>query len=241
MIAAGVWLFWTQIAPRGTNNIFDLVGWWAKRAAVYQSYLSQAASGWLQREFNKLPTFMHIPVLILYGALRPFLPATLVAYRVPAMVWDFCMAFAGLGGHAAFPLSTRRFRSFWIKKEKSRNLSILVCVVIWAGILIASMRGGGDDWDNPRYRLLFLTLQAGLAGWVWTRSAWRNSVGLRRALIGSSLFFLWFMPWYIRRYHGMPWGVVSIFHTIGLALASVVLYILWDWARIEEQGKGGMI
>lgn len=232
LIAVGIWLGWAQIAPRGTKNIFDLVGWWTRRAAVYQSYLSQAASGWLQREFNKLPTFLHIPVLIFYGALRPFLPATLVAYRVP--VWYVISVWRSVGWAVMLlSITYATILAFLGKKEKNRNLSIAMCGVVWAGILIASLRGGGDDWDNPRYRLLFLTLQAGLAGWAWARTAWRNSFGMRRALIGTGIFFLWFMPWYIRRYHGMPWDVISIFHTIGLALASVALYLLWDWARVE--------
>lgn len=232
LITAGIWLGWAQIAPPGIGNIFDLVGWWARRAAVYQSYLSHAASGWLQREFNKLPVFLHIPVLVLYGVIRPFLPATLVAYRTP--LWYGISIWRSLGWTVMLlSLVYASLRAFLDNKSNGKYLTKAVCVIVWSGILIASVRGGGDDWDNARYRLLFLTLQAGLMGWVWGYGSWRISTGLRRALISSGIFFLWFMPWYIRRYHGMYWDVISIFHTIGLALASVVLFLLWDWARAE--------
>jgi len=232
VIAVGIWLTWAEIAPRGIRNVFDMLGWWARRAALYQSYLSQAASGWLQREFNKLPGFLHIPMLVLYGVLRPFLPATLVAYRLP--LWYGISIWRSLGWAVMLlSLIYATVYAFLVKRQERTSLTKAICLIAWIGIFIASIRGGGDDWDNARYRLLLLTLQAGLAGWVWARTSWQNSVGLRRALIGAGIFFLWFMPWYIRRYHGMYWDVISIFHTIGLALASVVLYLLWDWARVE--------
>ncbi len=232
IIAAGLWMAWTELAPKGTSNLVDLGSVWMRRAAVYQSHLSQQASGWLQREFNKLPEIFHIPVLIFYGVLRPFLPAALVAYRLP--LWYGISIWRALGWTLLLvSLIYATIRLLMDPPHKNRTLSRIICGLVWFGMILASMRGGGDDWDNPRYRLVFLTLQAGLVAWVWCEQRMRVSPGLRRAMISAALFMGWFLPWYVRRYKGFYWEVISIYHTIGLAIATVILFLIWDWARTE--------
>ena len=104
-------------------------------------------------------------------------------------------------------------------------------LVVWLGILIASYRGGGDQWDNPRYRAAFASLQIALLAWVWAAQRRRPDPWLGRALVASGLMIAWFVPWYLRRYLYLPWPVVDLFKTTGLGVASTLLYFIWVQAR----------
>jgi hypothetical protein len=41
----------------------------------------------------------------------------------------------------------------------------------------------------------------------------------------------WFVPWYLRRVTPLEWPVQDVFKTVGLGLASAVLFFMWDWSR----------
>ncbi len=102
-------------------------------------------------------------------------------------------------------------------------------------ILTASYRGGGDLWDNPRYRVAFASLQVALVAWAWTEQRRAADPWLRRALVSVALILAWFVPWYLQRYLQLPVG--DLFKTFGLGIASAVLYILWDWARQRPKNE----
>jgi hypothetical protein len=122
-----------------------------------------------------------------------------------------------------------------VRYSKNRWLVLGLSLISWGGILLAAYRGGGDQWDNPRYRLMFIVLQSSLAGWVWNEQRQESDSWLRRILVGVGLCFTWLIPWYVRRYYPqITWAVVDLFKTIGLGLASAVLYWIWDWAGSEN-------
>jgi len=95
--------------------------------------------------------------------------------------------------------------------------------------LLASYRRGGDQWDNPRYRVMFASPQIALAAWAMLAPRRTHDPWLRRVLVGLGLILLWFMPWYLRRYTPLDWPVSDLFKTLGLGLISASLYWLWDW------------
>jgi hypothetical protein len=99
-------------------------------------------------------------------------------------------------------------------------------------MLVSAYRGGGDQWDNPRYRVAFVIIQVSLAGWVWVRQRQNPDPWLRRVLVGFGLVFAWFVPWYLRRYtFSFTWNVINLFKTLGLGFITAILYWVWDWAR----------
>ena len=108
-------------------------------------------------------------------------------------------------------------------------------MVMWAYILIASYRGGGDLWDNPRYRAIFRGIQVALAAWAWAKQRELKDPWLRRAIGAAALIVLWFIPWYLRRYAVFPfgWSVVDLPDVLGLGFISAALFAIWDWAREE--------
>jgi hypothetical protein len=106
--------------------------------------------------------------------------------------------------------------------------------MVWITILIASFRGGGDQYDNPRYRVTFIGLQAILVAWALFEQRRAEDPWLRRALVGLLLVLIWFIPWYIRRRYDFYWPVQDVFKTVGAGLACAVLYFIYDWAREHE-------
>jgi len=226
--AAGIWLSWGRLAPEGINNPVALVSWWLKQSAKWQATVARRASGWLQRLFKTMPGWTHVPFLLLYGVAQPFLPAAILQSSIP--LWRGIAIWRALGWTALLVLLAFATLRAWGRHGRG-ELASGMALVVWGGILLASLRSGGDLWDNPRYRTAFTGLQAALVAWAWVEQQRRPNPWLRRIAVSAGLILAWFLPWYLRRYTPIPWMVVDLFKTIGLGLASAVLYGIWDWAR----------
>jgi hypothetical protein len=235
LILVGVWLTWGSFAPQGVSNPLELVQWWVKKSADWQAYLSERASGWVQKIFDASPEWAHAPMLLIYGVVQPFLPAAL-SDTTGAIIWRGIAIWRALGWTALLvfliyaPIRALRRIDADRYTPTAIRLVLGVGVVVWLGIFIASYRGGGDQWDNPRYREAFASLQVALAAWAIVAQRHRQDAWLRRALVGAGLILAWFLPWYLRRYIYLPWAVTDLFKTLGLGVASMVLYWVWDWA-----------
>jgi len=234
---AGVWLTWGHFAPQGMSNPLELVSWWIRKSFDWQAHLSEQASGWLQKIFRNSPPWLNLPFLLGYGVLRPFLPAALAdVTAVP--VWRWVAIWRAAGWTLLLPFLVyaplRAFRRVDRQNPQDINPRML-SLIVWLGILAASFRSGGDQWDNPRYRAMFACLQISLAAWVWVSRRRLSDPWLRRVLIGMGCLLAWFMPWYLLRYLHFAWPVGDLFKTIGLGVLSTVLVWLWDWARMAER------
>jgi hypothetical protein len=219
----GIWTTWGRIAPDGITNPAALFGWWLTQSARWQAYFARRSSWLIKRIFNSTPEWSHILILMAYGVFQPFLPAAIMDSGSPiwkgiaiwrAVGWTILLAFL-----IAAPLMA------WIRGNQ-RKLVIGISLIIWGVTLLAAVRSGGDQWDNPRYRLIFLSLQASLVGWVWVEQLQRNSPWLKRAVISLGIILVWFLPWYLQRYGIIHWPVKDIFGTIGLGLVSVTIFII---------------
>jgi hypothetical protein len=228
----GVWLAWDQLAPQEVNNPLALAGWWLRQTAQWQAYVSESASGWIQRTFDRyLPIWAQMPFLVLYGVVRPFLPAALIDTSVP--IWKAIAIWRSAGWALLLAFLVYATWLTWTR-PRGRGVARGLSVVIWMVILLASFRGGGDVWDNPRYRVAFAGLQAALVSWAWVEYRQSRDPWLRRVLIAASIMLAWFIPWYLRRYTPLEWPVVDLFKTVGLGLATAILAIFWDWVRVNS-------
>jgi hypothetical protein len=226
---AGAWLALKQFAPPHLTNPVDVLGWWLRKSAEYQAHLTKSASGWIQKIFKSTPEEVHIPLLTAYGVVQPFLPAALIKGS-QAPVWQWISIWRAVGWTVLLPfLLYAPMRVFFM--GKGSRLVIALVLVVWAWILLTAYRAGGDQWDNVRYRATFAGLQVALAAWAFWEQRRSQDPWLRRALVGLLLIFAWFVPWYIRRVVPFEWPVVDLFKTVGLGVASAVLYVVWDWAR----------
>lgn len=242
LIILGLWLTWRQYAPPGVTSPLGVLAFWLRKSAGYQAYLSERASGWVQKIFDTTPEWAHLPLLLLYGVVQPFLPAAIGDFS-GALIWRAIALWRALGWTLLLPFlvyAPLRLLRGVDKPGQANPLAWQVAVgaswVVWGVILIASFRGGGDPWDNPRYRAMFAGLQVAMAAWVWVAQRRQPDPWLRRILAGAALILAWFLPWYLRRYLYLPWPVVDFFKTLGLGVFSAILYWLGDWAGASRRG-----
>jgi hypothetical protein len=227
----GIWLAWGQIAPEGVTNPFGLLDWWLRKSADYQAFLTKQASGWVQRIFRSTPEVLHLPLLVVYGIVQPFLPAAIFAGGAP--IWQAIAVWRSLGW-AVLLLLLIYALWVWVRSPRRSPAIGALHLILWLVILIASLRSGGDQWDNPRYRAILASFQIVVAAWGLVEGRRKADPWLKRILIAGLLVFAWFVPWYLRRYTPLTWPVVDPFKTLGLGLATAALYIVSDLVRLRK-------
>ena len=243
LVFAGVWVSWRSFTPQSITNPLELVGWWAKKTAEWQAHLTERASGWVQKVFATTPEWSHTPLIILWGVVQPFIPAAF-ADVTGSLLWRGVAIWRALGWTLMLfvtlyaPWRVKRWNDKWKLGSSRSSLSARALVIIvWLGILIAAFRGGGDQWDNPRYRVAFISLQAALFGWVWVAQRLKPDRWLWRVLIGSGIVIIWFMPWYLERYIYLSWPIQDVFVLLLLAIGSVILYWIIDILLVRRSGS----
>jgi hypothetical protein len=170
---------------------------------------------------------------MVYGVLRPFLPAALTTSS-NAPIWSWITLWRALGWTILLGLLAYAFLRAWIKKDTDHFTRALTIIIgLW--FLIAALRGGGDQDDNPRYRAVLLSLQIPLAAWGWVGQRRSADPIFRRAVVTAGFIIAWAFLWYLRRIYPLPGIETDPFKIIGLGLACGALYSIWDWAR--ESGK----
>jgi hypothetical protein len=232
---AGLWLALREVTPDRITNPIGMASWWLRKSASFQAYTSQHASGWMQKIFKFTPAWTHLPMLLAYGVVQPFLPAALVAGS-QATIWRWIAVWRSVGW--TLLLAFLAFAPFYAaRKHEDRSILRMVTLVVWLVILVAAFRGGSDMWDNPRYRAIFLCLQIGLAAKILVEDRRAHDPWLRRALLLAGAILAWFLPWYVQRYLGIGWTVTDPFRILGLGVFSGALLVIADWVR--SPGPGG--
>jgi hypothetical protein len=232
LIIIGISLTWKQIAPEGMTNPLELMRWWIKKSAEWQAHLTERASGKIQAIFDRTPVWAHLPMLLVYGVVQPFLPATLVDVTAAAL-WRGVNIWRSVGWTALLALLLYAPLVAFRRKGDAR-LARGLCIVVWTVILVASYRSGADLWDNPRYRAMFAGPAIALAAWAWVEYRLSADAWLRRALVSIGLVIAWFLPWYLMRYIHLSWPVTDEMKVLGLGIASALLYCIWDWAGTRK-------
>lgn len=232
LVLIGLWLALRQFTPEGMSNPLAMLSWWLRKSAKLQYYLTEHASGWMQKIFASTPEWMHLPLLIAYGVVQPFLPAAIIVGS-HAPIWRWINLWRAIGW--TLVLAFLIYAPLRVLRQKEgRGFTSALTLIVWGVILIAAFRGGSDMWDNPRYRATYAGLQVALVAWVWMEQRRAADPWLRRALLGVASILVWFLPWYLQRYTAFTWPVADPFKTLGLGIFTACLLILWDWARAEN-------
>ncbi len=221
-----------QVPGGPLQNLVD----WLRYSASYSAYVTEHNSGWIQTIMGYLPKSLHQPFITVYGIAQPVLPASLAD---PA-VWPMRLLgiLRGLGWYALLPFLVYSLRSIWkIADRRDRFAWLWLWLVTWAWIIISSARAGGDQWDNPRYRVILLLFQAALAAQALTWQHATRDRWLWRVLAVEGEFLVLFGYWYVSRYYGLP--VFHIFIVFGAIAVFAVIILVGGWVWDRSRGKLG--
>ena len=210
---------------------------WLKSAVKWDAYQLERGSGWVQKIFDEGPAWIRLPFVTIYGIFQPVLPATFI--HPTKTIWAIIGFLRAVGWYAILPMLILSFGAAAGSRRrpategsvggssKTRNLILWLSLVAWIWILLAALRGGGDLYDNPRYRTILFIWHSVVAGyvWVWWRET-RNPWFLRIVLM-ELLFLAVFTQWYGSRYY--HWGVQ-------LPFAGMVALVLGLWGIILGLG-----
>jgi len=236
LILTGVWFALKQFTPEGMNNPIHMINWWLRKSASLQAYLSKHASGWIQEIFKNTPTWTHMPMLLVYGVVQPFLPAAIVVGS-HAPIWRWITLWRSIGW--SFMLVFLVYAPILTLRKKNNNIRLvrILLLIVWFIILLAAFRGGSDMWDNPRYRATFSSLQVVLVAWAMVELRKSSDAWFWRAIITGAAIMGWFIPWYLQRYYSIGWQISDPFKTLGLGISTGILLCIWDWARMKGKNK----
>ena len=221
-------LGWAALAVIALVSAY--AGWkWLQPTLYYDAWLTQSSSGLIAMLLKGLGKQWTIPFVTAYGLAQPVLPAALTDVSLP--IWMGLSIWRGLGWYIAIPFLLYGALALWRArpvKDKWQMLFVLIALVLWT--VVSSARAGGDQWDNPRYRAVFLPLLALLAAWLAVHAQQKHSPWLMRifvvVFVDVLLFTLWYLP--RRGAWGLAMSFVSIVTVVGvftlLFTAGCILY-----------------
>ncbi|HEY48179.1 MAG TPA: hypothetical protein G4O14_15535 [Anaerolineae bacterium] len=212
---------WSAIGGLSGSGIEVFLEWWKSVGGQWQRNELLLQSDWIRRLFRATPEWFHIPFFVVFGLIRPFLPAALIDSGLP--IWRSIAVWRGLGWVLVLPFLLYAPLAA-IRKTSWRSLPAYLSVLVWFTALLASYRGTGDQWDNPRYRAVFLAAQAALAGWAWIHARKTGSPWLKRTFVLVGVSTTLFTLWYGFRYDLLP--TFSVLHAVGVVLAFIVFFLL---------------
>jgi hypothetical protein len=176
---------------------------WLRLAVKWDAYQLERDSGWVQKLFDEMPEWMRLPFVAIYGLLQPVLPATFM--KPTRVIWKIIGILRAIGWYAMLPMLILSFKAAaGSSSAKIRSLILWLSLLTWTWVLFAALRGGGDLWDNPRYRTILFVWQVIVAGYTWawwmqTRNAWFS-----RIVMMELVFLVIFTQWYGSRYYHWP-------------------------------------
>jgi hypothetical protein len=221
----------------GAATPFGVINNFIRESLKWNFYRIEAGSGWVQKLFDEMPAWMRLPFVMIYGVLQPILPAIFIAPTT--VVWKVIGILRSLGWYALLPaLILSPLAGAGAGGEKRRNVIVWLSLVVWAWILFTALRGGGSQWDTPRYRTILFLWQAILAGyaWVWwrgTRNAWAP-----RVLAMEAVLVLVFGQWYANRYLHVG-AQLPFAWMVALILGAWTAILLWGvWRDRRQSGHG---
>jgi hypothetical protein len=223
-------IIWAIVALAILVVTWSVIGW-VGDVLSWDIYMTILRSGMVQAQLERLPDWMSYPFVLVYGLFQPVLPAAIAA---PApWIWRGLAIFRSVGWYVVFPLLVYASVRVWrLEPSKSRRLIILMVFVVWAWIIIASARAGGDQWDNPRYRTIFLPLMATLSAWGINLARQTKDRWLWRGLLVEGIFLGFFTQWYISRYYSfLPRLPLEVMIIAIVLLSAGVIILGWLWDR----------
>ena len=209
---------------------YSLTARWMQTPASFEFGETLRNSGWIQALFEKLPENLHNPFIVVYGLAQPVLPAALIDPALP--IASVVTSFRSIGWYLMIPLLLYAPIALW-KTNPGTVRRLLICALVGVAVwtVISSLRAGGDLWDNPRYRTLFMPWMALVAAWAWYTAREHRDGWLARWYVVMGIFLAFFTNWYLRRTFGL--GIHIDFWPMILAIV-VLSVVVIGWGIVKE-------
>ena len=227
-------LSWNSLVAVKSGGPLGVVGDWARETVKWNQQLLKGSSGIVQLLFEKFPSGLQLPFVAIYGILQPVLPAAVFEQSAP--FWQTLGIFRALGWYTMLPfLAYAPFSASNMAGPQKRRW-LWLGLVVWVWIIIASLRGGADQWDNPRYRVILLGWQAILVAQAFLSLKQGRSRWWLRILGVEAVLLVVFTHWYMYRYMNIGFNI-GIRNTLALAIGLSILLVLGDWLVEKRRAK----
>ncbi|MGB7874427.1 MAG: hypothetical protein WBL25_08575 [Anaerolineales bacterium] len=213
-----------------------VIGGWFREAVKWDVYQLERGSGWVQKLFDEMPEWLRLPFVTIYGIFQPVLPAVFV--EPTTLTWRVIGIARALGWYLFWPLLLYAFIAA-LKNEdaRERSLWLWITLISWMWIILTALRGGGDQWDNPRYRAILLLWQALASGYALSCFRTRSDSWLVRIFLIEIIFLAFFTQWYLSRYLHIG-GQIPFGWMVGLIIGSSLIVLVgggwWDRRQREK-------
>jgi 4-amino-4-deoxy-L-arabinose transferase-like glycosyltransferase len=240
-VAAGIFILalfavslsWENLVSANGAGPLGIIGNWARETAKWNLEILKGSSGIVQLLFENFPPVLRIPFVAVYGILQPVLPAVFFEPAVP--FWQFLGIARAFGWYLILPLlAYAPIAALRMSDDSQKRRWLWLGLVVWVWILIASVRGGADQWDNPRYRVILLCWQGLLVAQAWLSIQRGWDRWFMRILAVEAVLVLVFGHWYMFRYWKIGFNV-GIRNTLLTAIVLSLLIVIVDW--LFERGK----
>jgi hypothetical protein len=222
-----VFSVWSNLPSMEGANPVTFFFTWLENNFTFQAHQLERSSGWMQKLYRQILDQWWPAVVVSYGITRPVLPAAV--FDPAPWIWVVINVLRATGWYILAPLLVYGFfSSFRAPNEGRRSQIIWLHVVIWAWIILSSANAGGDQWDNPRYRTIFLTWQALAGSWAFWWAYNQKDAWLKRLLAAEGLFLLALSQWYASRIFRL-WEVQNIWLVILTAVLLGALVFIGGW------------
>ena len=244
-----MWFDWTA---NKTQQILRIIRWivliivlffvllglqgWLVEVAHWDTLQTFRSSGMIQFQLADIVYWLRSPLIWVYGIFQPFLPAAIV-HPAPLIWWSLAI-FRAIGWYLMLPLLVYCLFSSWrvpSQEEESsaqKRFLVIASLFVWVWIGISTIRAGGGQWDNPRYRTIFLPLMATLGGWAFIYAREIKDRWLTRGLLIEGIFLGFFIQWYISRYYGLFGRLdLPVMVSAIIAFSVGVIFVGWLYDR----------
>jgi hypothetical protein len=204
---------------------------WFRSSVSWVIYLLERGSGQIQNVFSKLSPMAQFLFVVGYGITQPLLPPAF--FEPTTFTWHIIAIFRALGWYAVLPLlAYAPIAMRHVEAGRERRFWLWTVAFCWVWIVVCAVRAGGDQWDNPRYRLIFFGFESLAAAQAWL--TWRRT-GERwfpRIVLLEIICLVLFTQWYVARYFRVGIHLpIMVVLSLNIACAVVILLGGWLWDR----------
>ena len=211
---------------------------WMNSAATWDIIVTMLGSGWVTKIIKEAGSMFRFPIVVVYGISQPVLPAALVSINTKPVMYVVAVM-RSLGWYLLAPVLIYSIYTLWTnRKVPDKKIWVWISIFSLVWLVVSALRAGGDQWDNPRYRVNFIVFLGLLAAWgldwVWQkRDFW-----LARWMIVEFIFVGFFLHWYLGRYFRF-WNRMFFQEYVVwiLGLSALVLASGWVWELIIKIRK----